>query len=198
MLRLLFLIYKHKNAFLVLISCPYSCICNILWNHDGVCLQNEAKFLNEVSAICNTITFHHSSLWGSMCFINNTYSPGWGHCFEACQVSLICNFVWHIGGLHTESWIWVWCRSGIQIQRPLCLHTASIWIWSAYCSASQCSRTVQEIQFRSAMRVVCARSGTHTRTHWTRIGDPDPVNPVLVPVWRAPGHTVSKTTMWYS
>ena len=74
----------------------------------------------------------------------------------------------------------------IRIQRPIWLHTASIRIRAACCSAWQCSRTVREIQSSSAVRVVCLPCGAHARPHWIRIVDPDPVNPFSVPVSRAP------------
>ena len=35
------------------------------------------------------------------------------------------------GALHTGPWIWIQCRSGIRIQRPLYLHTTLIWIQAA-------------------------------------------------------------------
>ena len=45
---------------------------------------------------------------------------------------------------------------------------------------------VREIQFSSAMRVVCVPCGVEARPPWIRIGDPDRVNLVSVCVWRAP------------
>ena len=92
----------------------------------------------------------------------------------------------HKGALHRWPWIQIRCRSGIRIQRPLCLHKASIRIRAACCAAWQCAGTVREIQSSIAMVVVCLRvklkrdhivSGSRIRIS---------VNPVSVPVWRAP------------
>ena len=40
------------------------------------------------------------------------------------------------GALHKGPWIWIWCRLGVQIQRPLHLHTTSIQIRAACYAAS--------------------------------------------------------------
>ena len=45
--------------------------------------------------------------------------------------------------------------------------------------------TVREIQSSSAMRAVFMAFKAHVRPHWIQTGDPDPVNPVSVPLWRA-------------
>ena len=77
-----------------------------------------------------------------------------------------CNFFCNHGALHTGPWIWIRCGSGIRIYRPLYLHTTSIRIRAACASDST-------VAF-----------GAHARPHWIWTGDPDPVNPVSVPVWR--------------
>ena len=67
------------------------------------------------------------------------------------------------------------------------LHTAVILIQAMCCAAWQCSGTVHEIQnTNSAMHVVCLPCGAHARPHWNRVRNSDQVNPVSVPVWRAP------------
>ena len=38
------------------------------------------------------------------------------------------------GALHTGPWIRIWCESGIQIKRPLCLHMVSIRICIVCCT----------------------------------------------------------------
>ena len=56
-----------------------------------------------------------------------------------------------------------------------------------------CCVTVRKIQSSSVMRVVCVRFGAHARPSWIRIGDPHPVNPFSVPVWRAPWSVTCQT-----
>ena len=72
-----------------------------------------------------------------------------------------------------------------RIQWQLCLHTSSIQIRAACCAAWQCSGTMLEIESSSTMHVVCVPCLAHARPHRIRFGDPYPVNPVSVPVWRA-------------
>ena len=57
---------------------------------------------------------------------------------------------------------------------------------SGYELSAMLCQTVGEIQSSSAMHAVFVAFGAHMRSHWIWIGDPDPVNPVSVPVWRAP------------
>ena len=81
-------------------------------------------------------------------------------CAERIQVEVEENRV-----IHTGHWIRIQCGSGIRFQRPLYLHTASIWIRAACCVAWQCSRTAWKIQSSSAMRVVCVPHVELNRDH---------------------------------
>ena len=100
------------------------------------------------------------------------------------------------GVLHTEHWIWIRCRSGIRIQRLLCLHTVLIWIRAACCTVWQCFGTVREIQSSSATRSLRAMWSSHEST-LNLDRDLDPVNPVSVPVWRAPLKTKLYSFLWH-
>ena len=51
---------------------------------------------------------------------------------------------------------------------------------------------VCEIQSSIAMRVVCVPCGAYTQPHWIRIRNSHPVNPVSVPMWRAPMYDRSR------
>ena len=73
------------------------------------------------------------------------------------------------GALLTGPWIRIRYESGIRIQKPLFLHMASIWIRAACCAAWERAGTMVELQFSSAMRLVCAPCGDPARPHWIRI-----------------------------
>ena len=117
----------------------------------------------------------HTTIWGSV-------ATPWPKSFASWN---LWHCVWKdhktadiIGALHTGPWIRIRCGTRIQIQRPLCLHTASVRIRAPCCVAWQCVRSMSS----SAMRVACVpfRSARKTTLN------PDPVNLVSVPVWRAP------------
>ena len=88
-----------------------------------------------------------------------------------------------IGAFHTGLWIQIQCRSGIQIQRALFLHTASSCVLCCVTlRVRQCVSSSPAVQYVLSA-LPC---GAHATPHLIRIWDPDPVNPVSVPVWRAP------------
>ena len=100
------------------------------------------------------------------------------------------NIGFNNGALHTGPWIRIRCGSRIQIQWPLCFYTGSIWIRAAR------MRPSSAVQF-----VYYACHEELTRHHIIWIGNPNPVNRVSVPVWRAPVLFLKKTcltrSVWY-
>ena len=92
------------------------------------------------------------------------------------------NFKWINGALHTG----LKSGSDADLGSRLKENFASTRPWSGSERRVLCCVIMCEIQSSSAMCVVWAPCGAHARPHWIWIGDLDPVNPVSVPVWRAP------------
>ena len=102
------------------------------------------------------------------------------------QNYLYCWYLQDTGVLHTGPWIQIRFRSGIpdlkttvpphgrDPDRSCVLCCATVHQNSAWDPAQQC------------IRPVCAPCGAHARQHWIRIRDSNPVNPISVPVRRAP------------
>ena len=87
--------------------------------------------------------------------------------------------VYHVdtGALHMGPCIRIRGGSGIRIQRPCCLHTASIWIRAACCAVWQCSGAVRDDPVQQC-------NEPSLRVMWSsRLTT---MNPVPVPMWRAP------------
>ena len=81
------------------------------------------------------------------------------------------------GALHTRPWIRIQCGSGIRIQRPLCLHTASIRI------RASCWAVLHDSAWDPDQQ--CHACSLRTAWSWTTL-NPNPLNSVSVSVWGAP------------
>ena len=125
-----------------------------------------------------------------------TFCTKWVWSLSSYSMKLQINLLFKkndIGALHTEPWIWIRCRSGIRIQRPLCLHTASKRIWAACCAAWHCVRSSPAVQCAHSLRAVWSSrettmnpdqgSGSSESGFSALVESPTNCKPALAPEW---------------
>ena len=96
------------------------------------------------------------------------------HCHRPMRVMIETSFFW---ALHTGPWTGSDADRGPGFED----HFDSTRPRSGSEPRAVCVRSSPAVP----MRIVCVSCGVHAKPHWIQIRDPDPVNPVSMPVWRA-------------